>query len=214
MRLLTVSDEIVPSLHHPSVVTRLAPIDLILSCGDLLPSYIEYLVTLLQAPCYYVRGNHDSRGERRENGTRLMHPRGCENLDLRSVYVGGLLLAGVEGSIRYNREGVQYSEMEMARRLWRLVPRLLWNKYRYGRYLDILITHAPPRGIHDGPGAHRGFEALRRFIERFEPRYLIHGHVHLRYGYGDQSPVQVGRTTVINTCGYTILEIDPDQLAA
>jgi hypothetical protein len=41
--------------------------------------------------------------------------------------------------------------------------------------LDVLITHAPPEGIHDGSGAHAGFRAFRWLIDRFPPRYLIHG---------------------------------------
>ena len=35
-------------------------VELILSAGDLAPSYLEYLVTLTNLPLLYVRGNHDS----------------------------------------------------------------------------------------------------------------------------------------------------------
>jgi uncharacterized protein len=208
MRLLTISDEVVPALHRLSVPTMLGKIDMILSCGDLPPSYLEFLVTVLQVPCYYVRGNHDWKGELQDDGSYLKDPGGCDNLDLRVVHERGLLIAGIEGSILYNEHGVQYSEWQMRRRLWKLAPRLLLSQRRYKRPLDVLITHSPPQGIHDGPGAHRGFAALHRFIRRFQPRYMIHGHVHLRYGYGDQSPVTFGRTVVINTCGYRVLTID------
>jgi Icc-related predicted phosphoesterase len=59
----------------------------------------------------------------------------------------------------------------MAQKVWRLTPALLMNRVSCGRYLDILITHAPPFGIHDGTDrAHRGFEALLRLMARFRPR--------------------------------------------
>jgi len=54
------------------------------------------------------------------------------------------------------------------------------NRMLYGRYVDILVTHSPPFGIHDGLDlAHRGFHALIRFMARFRPRYLLHGHKHV-----------------------------------
>lgn len=39
--------------------TRLEGVELILSAGDLKPYYLEFLVTMLNVPCLYVRGNHD-----------------------------------------------------------------------------------------------------------------------------------------------------------
>ena len=38
---------------------RLEGVELILSAGDLKPYYLEFLVTMLNVPCLYVRGNHD-----------------------------------------------------------------------------------------------------------------------------------------------------------
>ena len=41
-----------------------------------------------------------------------------------------------------------------------LVPSPVLNKLRYGRFLDVLITHAPPRGVHDESDlCHAGFDA-------------------------------------------------------
>ena len=80
----------------------------------------------------------------------------------------------------------------------KLLPRLLWNKVRYGRALDVLVTHSPPFGIHDGSDvAHTGFKILNTFIEQFKPKYLIHGHIH-RSRFGKPQVTQVGETAVIN----------------
>ena len=100
----------------------------------------------------------------------------------------------------------------MAQKVWRLMPSLLMNRIRYGRYLDILITHAPPEGIHDRTDrCHQGFRAFVTFMQRFRPRYLIHGHVHV---YSPNDPVETvyQDTTVLNTYGYRMLEIEEDGL--
>ena len=111
--------------------------------------------------------------------------------------------------MRYNANPYfQYTEREMARKVWGLVPSLLMNRIRYGRYLDILITHAPPYGIHDRQDrCHRGFRAFVSLMERFRPRYLIHGHVHVYHPHQTVETI-FGDTTVINTYGYKLLEID------
>jgi len=93
-------------------------------------------------------------------------------------------------------------------RVLRMTPLLFLNRLRYGRYLDVLLTHAPPLGIHNGPDyPHRGFLALLRFMQWFRPRYLIHGHIHLSYGFGHQTETQCGHTLVINTAGYRVLDL-------
>ena len=115
--------------------------------------------------------------------------------------------------MRYNTNPhFQYTERQMTRKVWGLVPGLILNKVLYGRYLDILITHAPPRGVHDRPDrCHTGFQAFTTFIQRFRPRYLIHGHVHV-YHPRETTETVVGDTTVLNAYGYRTLEIDEETL--
>ncbi len=139
---------------------------------------------MLNVPCFFVHGNHD-RPEYTANGRVLTEPTGWVNLDGRTVREKGVLLGGLEGSLRYKPQApFQYTESEMAYKVWRLTPALLVNRVLYGRYLDILITHAPPLGIHDGEDwPHRGFKPFLRLMARFRPRYLLHGHKHI-YGPG------------------------------
>jgi Icc-related predicted phosphoesterase len=117
----------------------------------------------------------------------------------------GVLFAGLEGSIRYKPgESFQYTEQQMAWKAWRMTPTLLRNRVRYGRYVDILITHSPPRGIHDGDDlAHRGFETFIGFMDRFKPRFLLHGHKHV---YGTEpTSTRYAETEVINVCPYRVI---------
>ncbi len=202
MKILTVSDEIVQTLHNPTLLRYAQGVELILGCGDLPAHYLEYLVSMLNVPLFYVMGNHGGEGGDKD------FPDGGENIDQRVVEYKGLLIAGLEGAQRYNNKPrFQYTENEMRTRIAALTPALMLNKARYGRYLDILITHAPPYKIHDAEDyAHRGFKSFVWFIEHYQPRYLIHGHTHL-YDQRVETITTYGATTVVNTYGYKILDI-------
>lgn len=209
MKILTVSDEVVPTIYHESVRERFSDVELILGCGDLPPSYLEFIISSLNVPCFYVHGNHDGRPEHTDYGRTVTRPAGAVALDGQVRQHNGLVLGGLGGSIWYNGGLYQYSQQRMFVRLYLLLPRILWHRRINGYGLDILITHAPPAGINDGRGAHAGFNALRWLIERYPPRYLIHGHVHRNYRLTSRFETQVGQTCVINTAGYRVLEIEP-----
>ncbi len=202
MRVLTVSDEVVDLLHGPAITQVARGVDLVLSCGDLPADYLEFIVSMLNVPLYYVMGNHGGAG-----GDKI-YPDGCENIDMRVMEFKGLLIAGLEGSMRYNnRPKFQYTELEMKARVAALSPVLVKNRVQHGRYLDILVTHSPPYKIHDGADLpHIGFKVFRWFIDQYKPRYLFHGHKHV-YDHREETVTQQGATTVVNTYGYRIIEI-------
>lgn len=209
MQILTISDEVVPAIYSLNIKQRFRDVSLILSCGDLPFYYIDFVVTMLSVPCFHIWGNHDGP-EIGADGQALDEVRGSTCLEGRTISSHGLLLAGLGGSLRYKPDGEnQYTESEMMRRAWGLVPALMLNKLRYGRYLDVLITHAPPYGIHNGPDyPHHGFRSFLWLMDRFRPRYLIHGHIHLSYGFGTTTETQFHDTQVINTAGYRLMELD------
>jgi Icc-related predicted phosphoesterase len=106
-----------------------------------------------------VRGNHDAPD--------ALAAVGADDLHLRSVELGGLTFAGFGGSPRYSPEGGnQWTEEEAEQMLARLPA------------ADVLLTHSPPEGVNDEPDdrAHSGSPALRAWVERFEPAWLLHGH--------------------------------------
>jgi Icc-related predicted phosphoesterase len=127
--------------------------------------------------------------------------------------VKGLLLAGLGGSIRYRPDGVnQYTQEQAFYRAYTLIFRLLGNFIRYGRKLDILITHSPPFGIHDEDSfAHQGLKALNFLIRVARPRYHLHGHTHFYRNNLDESITQIGRTTVMNIFPYKVIEIHDES---
>jgi Icc-related predicted phosphoesterase len=73
--------------------------------------------------------------------------------------------------------------------------------------LDILITHAPPFGIHDGTDrCHTGFKTFLRMMDAYRPRYLIHGHMHV-YSPNTTIRTMYHHTQVLNTYGYQVIEV-------
>lgn len=206
VHVLAVSDHVEKLIDSSAIGKRFARVELALSCGDLPPSYLEYIVSALDIPLLGVRGNHDHTQAFNDVPSGSLGP-GTIDLHARSVYVEGLLIAGLEGSMDYNGGPVQYTEAGMRLQIARLVPQLLRNKLRHGRYLDILVTHAPPRGIHDQPDrCHTGFACFRTFLHHFRPRYHLHGHIHL---YDRLAPTRTRfeATTVINAYGFRELPI-------
>jgi len=208
MRFLTVSDEIVPSIYSLNIKERFGGIQSVLSCGDLPYYYLEFIVTMLGVPLYYIYGNHDTT-EHSSDGEELRGARGCNLIEDRVITHNGWLVGGLGGSIRYNEDDApQYTEQQMLMRIWRMTPQLLLNKVRHGRHIDILLTHAPPLGIHNGPSRpHKGFKSLLMFIDRFQPRYLIHGHIHRSYGYSSVTESRYKDTLIVNTAGHRLLSV-------
>jgi uncharacterized protein len=196
VRLLAVSDEVEAQLLDERTVAAKGRIDLVIGCGDLSADYLDALSTLYGAPLLFVRGNHDPPDRQGD------YPVDAE-IDGRVVTEKGLVLAGLEGSIRYSDGAHQYSERQMMVKV--LALRLGLRR----RHLDILITHGPPAGVNEGSDApHHGLVAVRRAVEWMRPRLLLHGHVH-PYGRDTPREVQLGQTRVINVVGHRLIELAP-----
>ncbi|MEW5988921.1 MAG: metallophosphoesterase [Chloroflexota bacterium] len=208
MKILAVSDRVEDHLYHSELRQRYPDIDLLIGCGDLPYYYLEFLLEVLNAPLVYVRGNHDAGPQFTADGRTLTNVRGGINVHGRCVEVKGLLIAGLEGSMRYRPQAPHmYTEGEMLWNAIRLLPRLLWNWSRYGRSLDILVTHSPPWQIHDRPDlAHTGFKVFRTLMRLFRPRYLLHGHVHL-YRNDVERESWYYETAVVNVYPHRLVEL-------
>ena len=197
MKILTVSDIVVRELSDCFDARQFDGVELVLSCGDLPPEYLSSIREQLDAPLFYVRGNHDIRYKNKP-------PVGCLNIHQRRVVFQGLRIMGLEGSRWYNGGPIQYREYQMRQMIWRMLPGLWFRKG-----LDIVITHAPPRHVHDAEDrCHRGFDSFLKLISRFKPRYFIHGHIHAHFTDPSQRVTLVGKTHVINTFAFHFLEVD------
>jgi Icc-related predicted phosphoesterase len=118
-----------------------------------------------------------------------------------------MIMAGVEGCLRYRPGPFQYTNVEMWEHTLALVPMLIMNIALHGRALDLFVTHAPPAGVNDRPDiAHRGVPAFRWLINVFKPTLHLHGHIHL-YRNDDKRIAYLGETRVVNTYGYQVIEM-------
>lgn len=209
--VLAVTDEVDDRIYSPSIRDRMGDVDMIISCGDLPASYLEFLTDALHREVYYVLGNHAEEITRVGERGEPRHPEGCTDVGFKVVRdpMTGLIIAGFPGSLRYSgRDPVQYTELQMKLKMLGMAPRLLWNRMRHGRALDLLVTHAPPRDVGDREDyAHRGFESLRAFIKWAKPRWHLHGHIHL-YDRTIDHIQTLHETTIVNVYPYQRLELD------
>ncbi len=187
MRVLAVADDEAKSLYDYYTPGKLADYDLIISCGDLSRHYLEFLVTMARCPLVYVRGNHDDR-------LLSEPPEGCVCIDGETVKINGLRIVGLGGSYRYRNGENMYTEAEMEKRI-----RKLRFKIRRMGGVDIIVTHAPARHINDFDSmSHRGFECFTGLLDKYKPKYFVHGHIHKNYGVNIPQRTKIGDTTVIN----------------
>lgn len=199
MKILTVSDEECPALWDHYQPGRLQDYDLIISCGDLKPSYLSFLVTMARCPVLYVHGNHDVIYQ-------TMPPEGCDCIDEHIVTYNGIRILGLGGCRKYNPGPHQYTEQQMRLR----IAKLRWKLWRLGG-VDIVVTHAAPEGLGDAEDpAHQGFAALRELLDRYQPQYLVHGHVHMSYGHHIPRELEYNQTRVINAYERYVIEL-PDR---
>lgn len=199
MKILALSDEECPALYDHYIPGRLAEYDLIISCGDLHAKYLSFIVTMARVPVLYVHGNHDV-------GYSRVPPEGCDCIEDQLIVYKGVRILGLGGCKKYRDAPHQYTEKEMKKR----IRKLRWKLWRH-KGVDIVVTHAPPAGVGDSSDpAHQGFESLLSLMDKYHPKYLLHGHVHLNYVTDPTRIREYGGTKVINTCQRYVLDI-PDQ---
>ena len=230
VRILAISDAEDRTLgeHFNRSRWQAKQIELIVSCGDLKPSYLDYLVSMFDVPCFYVRGNHDVTYTAQNTGA-------FTNLDGHVHRFKGVRFFGLEGSRWYNGGPAQYTERQMR---WRAFWARLALMQTSGA--DVFVTHNPPRVcplpeaqcvcVNPPPGEepnrlgspcwadperkcwdmsdipHRGFEVFRRLILKYQPRFFLHGHTHLGYGARPRE-LKIGQTRVIDVYGHVVLDV-------
>jgi len=186
VRVLALADKRPPV--DPATMARQRGVDAVFCLGDLDRAWIESLISL-DIPSLGVHGNHDPDD--------LLRDLEIDDLHLRRTQLGGdLTVAGFEGCVRYQRDGThQYTQRE-ANKLVKRLPGA-----------DVLLCHCPPLGFNDDPDdpAHIGFEGLRAWVERHEPRHLLHGHVH---PVGGRVMERFGPTRVHFVSGARVLHLD------
>jgi Icc-related predicted phosphoesterase len=183
MRVLAIADE-EPWLSVASLMESHEP-DVVVTLGDLEPDVLDPLGRF-SVPVLGVYGNHDDG--------RYLSARNTTNLHLASATIEGITFAGFEGCVRYTPGAdLQYTQNE-ATRLARKIPRA-----------DVLISHAPPRGVHEEPDdrAHEGFDGLRDYDLAVQPRLHLHGHTPAP----PRRDERLGETQVVHVVSHQVLDI-------
>jgi uncharacterized protein len=219
MRVLCVADHVDPLVYTSTIKERMNDVDLVLSAGDLPMEYHGFIVSCLNKPLLFVFGNHNLKRmkyfvKRREpsygwdDDPYHLQRFGSIHVGGKVVLRKGLIVAGLGGSMLYNKGPNQFTDFQMTMRALRLIPKLLWNRVFHGRYVDILLTHAPPREINDRPDrCHTGFGVFLWLMRTFKPRYLVHGHVHL-YDLNARRRARYRETIVINAYNHVLLDVE------
>ena len=180
--------------------SKLEGVDLILSCGDLNPQYLSFLASFTQSPVLYVRGNHDDCYEQTP-------PEGCICIEDKIYVHQGIRILGLGGSMRYKPGECQYTERQMKARVNKLKLQLLRR-----RGFDILVTHAPAYQLNDGMDLpHQGFRAFLTLLDRYRPKFFLHGHVHMSYGRRHKRYDKYQDTHVINVYERCIFDYEDEE---
>ena len=201
MKILTIADKESAYLWDHFEKSKLEGIDLIISCGDLDPHYLSFLATFTTAPVLYICGNHDEKYAQTP-------PEGCICIEDKIYVYKGIRILGLGGSMRYTKGKNQYTEREMKTRVGRL-----WFQFLRRGGFDILVTHAPAYQLNDGRDLpHQGFQVFRTLIERYHPKFFLHGHVHMSYGRKYKRYDKYQDTHIINAFEKCIFDFEDENL--
>ncbi len=210
MKILSLSDVVLDTVYSTVIKNRFGDVDIVIGCGDMPYYYLEFVVDMLNKPTYFVRGNHANVVEYSQLGERT-HPHGAIDLHRKVVNGRGLIIAGIEGGLRYRPGPFMYTQGEMWTHVLGLAPKLMNNFLRNGRFLDIFVTHSPAWGLQDRDDLpHQGIKAFRWLIQVFKPKIHLHGHIHL-YRQDEQYKMNFGNTLIVNTYGVRKTILIPDS---
>jgi len=220
LKILCVADEVDLLVYSSSIRERFGDADLILSAGDLPDEYLGFIASMLNRPLISVAGNHDP--DDRAQRSPLLSAAGGEFGSVASRYSlgrlafrvrkeAGISVLGLPGSKLYNGGPNQFSDFSMQMRLLALAPLLLVRRLLKGRGVDIILAHAPPKGMHDAKDrCHQGFKSYRWLIALAAPAYFVHGHVHV-YDSRELREQRIGATIVVNVYGHRVLALSKEN---
>ncbi|MBQ0002529.1 MAG: metallophosphoesterase [Treponema sp.] len=235
MKILIVSDQIDPFIYNYAIKDLFKDVECVLCAGDLPMDYIDFIVSTLNKPTYFIFGNHNLK-EYNFYHAYLPKDRQTTSTEYHScgaIYAGfkvitdknlkwtnpknnrqtPLLIAGVSGSLDYNHGLNQFTEAQMNLKLLKMIPRLFLNKIIYGRYLDVFLTHATPRHVHDHEdNCHKGFRCFNKFIKHFKPAYMVHGHIHL-YDPNEPRISVYEKSIIVNAYGHYVIDLPAADLS-
>ncbi len=214
-KILCVADQIDPVIYSKNIKDKYGDMDFIIAAGDLPMEYLDFIQASLGKPLLFVLGGHylkslthyhPEMAEKTKDGEINKFKKNNLFKSENGTYIGfktfkqdNLLIAGISGAKKENDGKNQFTERQMRRKIIAMIPRLLVNKIKYGRYADIIVSHAPIASAN-------GFKCFEKFIKLFKPKYWLHGNVHIHNSKTPRS-TNIEKTEVINVYSRHVLEI-------
>jgi Icc-related predicted phosphoesterase len=174
---------VVADYPHPRFAENiLKKVDFVLSCGDVEFQIMEDIHQRFNKPIFAVKGNHD---------TTKPFPPYVEDVHLRLVQYRRWVIGGFAGVPACKEAGpYEWDDLSATGKLGKFP------------YVDIFICHAPLLQLTDKDDyAHPGSEALRRYIEDVQPKFVYHGHVRAKMG------AMLGQTAVVSVYGAEVVSL-------
>lgn len=178
MKTLIMSD-----LHGFGELPEIQP-ELVILLGDIEYYEIRKIDKKYNCVKMGVLGNHDAPDY--FDNTSII------NLHGQITHFNGYKIAGFQGCPKYNKRNFcQYMDEQ--------VEEVLKDMER----VDIFVAHSNPmlEANFDLQDAHRGFNSFTKYIEKNQPRYFFHGHIH------DDKKIKIGETELISVFPYLILDL-------
>lgn len=206
MRLLALADSALnwprdaDSRYDLSGLVRDHQVDAIISLGDYSRIHADAMQRAQAPRAFGVYGNHCTQDYMPDHGIEDLvgdRHRAARRGTLRLPGHRDVTLLAVQGCIRYkpDTDDVLFTQEQYAREIDR-IPKA-----------ELVITHCPPAGVNDDEDpAHAGIEALRRWVDRHRPRWLLHGHT-----YQNPERSMHGNTEIIYVNGYSVIDLPLDH---
>ncbi len=203
------SDAQDPALDHAVNRAALEPLDGIIGCGDLSPTWLSFLVDAFEVPFVFVRGNHDHGGAWAE-GTGLA---GAWLASGHVEHLAGITIGGLEWP-GIGQPGNRRRPWLAWRHAIGLLQRAVVARLSGHDQPILVISHAPPLGAGDVPTDtyHVGFGAYRWLLERLRPPLWLHGHTTM--ASVSELVTRSDQTCVVNVTGAVLLELVPPAARA
>lgn len=186
MKILTIADTIRSSYQLIDYLNQ--DIDLIITLGDLKEAWIIDLHKF-KCPKIGVYGNHCQSGYLDDDFFEI------KNVHLSHIKIKNLLFYGFEGCVKYKNSNYQYTQDECK------------SLFSPSLNINAIISHTPPFGVNDSLSseAHKGFIAIREFIDKYQPKYVFHGHT---YPSISQRVSKINNTTVFYCNGIELWNLN------
>jgi len=186
VKILTISDTVFHSSQLKDYINK--DIDLIITLGDLKESFLIDLQKF-SCPKIGIYGNHCNSNYLEDDFFEI------KNIHLTHIKIKDLLIYGFEGCVKYKGGNYQYSQEECL------------SLFSPSLNVNTLICHAPPFGVNDSLSSesHKGFIAIRDFIDKYRPKYVFHGH---SYPSINQKISKINNTVVFYCNGIELWDLN------